>query len=91
MGLPPGNEAENQKIIVLVPEAANGSNVGLIVDDVQSVLQVSTDDIDQMDETMSKVAYVKGIIKMGKEGDEKKNLVIWIDIAKILSDTLTET
>jgi purine-binding chemotaxis protein CheW len=40
---------------------------------------------------MSREAYVKGIIKMGKEGDEKKNLVIWIDIAKILSDTLTET
>ncbi|UUX93340.1 chemotaxis protein CheW [Methanoplanus endosymbiosus] len=90
MGLPAGNKAENQKIIVLVPEAANGSNVGLIVDDVQSVLQVSEDDIDQMDETMSKEAYVKGIIKIGKEGDEKKNLVIWMDIAKILSDTLTE-
>ncbi|UUX93337.1 chemotaxis protein CheW [Methanoplanus endosymbiosus] len=90
MGLPPGNEAENQKIIVLVSEAANGSNVGLIVDDVQSVLQVSEDDIDQMDETMSKEAYVKGIIKIGKEGDENKDLVIWIDIAKILEDTLVE-
>jgi len=91
MGLPPGNAAENQKIIVLVSEAANGSNVGLIVDDVQSVLQISENDIDQMDETMSKEAYVKGIIKMGKEEDENKDLVIWIDIAKILEDTLTET
>jgi len=91
MGLPEGNKAENQKIIVLVPEAANGSNVGLIVDDVQSVLQVSEDNIDQMDETMSKEAYVKGIIKMGKDENENKDLVIWIDIAKILSDTLTET
>ncbi|EHQ36539.1 chemotaxis protein CheW [Methanoplanus limicola] len=91
MGLPHGEEAENQKIIVLVPDAANGSNVGLIVDDVQSVLQVSEDDIDQMDETMSREAYVKGIIKMGKDENENKDLVIWIDIAKILSDTLTES
>jgi purine-binding chemotaxis protein CheW len=90
MGLPPGSQVENRKIIVLVPEAANGSNVGLIVDDVQSVLQISGEDIDQMDEAMSREAYVKGIIKIGKEDSENKNLVIWIDIAKILSDTLNE-
>jgi purine-binding chemotaxis protein CheW len=90
MGLPPGDEVENRKIIVLVPEAANGSNVGLIVDDVQSVLQVSGEDIDQMDELMSREAYVKGIIKIGKDNSENKNLVIWIDIAKIISDTLNE-
>lgn len=91
MGLPPGSQVENRKIIVLVPEAANGSNVGLIVDDVQSVLQISAEDIDQMDESMSREAYVKGIIKIGKEDSENKNLVIWIDIAKILSDTLNES
>ena len=91
MGLPPGEEVDNRKIIVLVSEAANGSNVGLIVDDVQSVLQVSEEDIDQMDEAMSREAYVKGIIKIGKENSENKNLVIWIDIAKILSDTLKES
>ena len=91
MGLPPGEEVENRKIIVLVPEAANGSNVGLIVDDVQSVLQVSEEDIDQMDEAMSREAYVKGIIKIGKESSENKDLIIWIDIAKILADTLKES
>lgn len=91
MGLPSETEAENRKIIVLVPEAANGSNVGLIVDDVQSVLQISEDDIDQMDESLSKEAYVKGIIKVGKDDFANKHLIIWIDIAKILSDILDET
>jgi len=90
MGLPTDNDTENRKIIVLVPDAANGSNVGLIVDDVQSVLQISEDDVDQMDDTMSREAYVKGIVKIGKEETGTKDLVIWIDIAKILSDTLTE-
>ena len=91
MGLPPGEEVENRKIIVIVPEAANGSNVGLIVDDVQSVLQVSEDDINQMDESLSKEAYVKGIIKVGKDDSSNKNLIIWIDIAKILADVLEQS
>ena len=88
MGLQMKDNKENQKIIVLVPEAAGGSNVGMIVDDVRSVLQISDDNIDQMDASMSKETYVKGIIKLGNNESEKKDLVIWIDIAKILSDTL---
>ncbi|MBP2133710.1 purine-binding chemotaxis protein CheW [Methanomicrobium sp. W14] len=91
MGLPAHTESENKKIIVLVPEAANGSNVGLIVDDVMSVLQVSEDDIDKMDESISKEAYVKGVIKSGKDSHGNKALIIWIDITKILSDILKET
>ncbi|WP_048149544.1 chemotaxis protein CheW [Methanolacinia paynteri] len=88
MGLQMKDNKENQKIIVLVPEAAGGSNVGMIVDDVRSVLQISDDNIDQMDASMSKETYVKGIIKLGNNESEKKDLVIWIDIAKILSDIL---
>ena len=90
MGLSTTEDTENRKIIVLVPEAANGSNVGLIVDDVQSVLQISEDDIDQMDESLSKEAYVKGIIKTGKDNAGNKALIIWIDIQKILSDILDD-
>ena len=37
LGLPNQEIRDNQKIIVLVPEAAGGSNVGIIVDDVSSV------------------------------------------------------
>ncbi|WFN36252.1 chemotaxis protein CheW [Methanomicrobium antiquum] len=90
MGLPTDSGAENRKIIVLVPDAANGSNVGLIVDDVQSVLQILEDDIDQMDSSLSKEAYVKGIIKTGKDKSGNKTLIIWIDIQKIISDILTD-
>ena len=88
MGLNSENQKEGQKIIVLVPEAAGGSIIGLIVDDVHSVLQVNPDDIDKMDASISKEAYVKGIIKTGASGDGKKDLVIWIDIEKLLSETL---
>ncbi|MBP2133712.1 purine-binding chemotaxis protein CheW [Methanomicrobium sp. W14] len=91
MGLPVQANSENKKIIVLVPEAANGSNVGLIVDNVMSVLQIAEDDIDKMDESISKEAYVKGVIKSGKDNEGNKALIIWIDIPKILSDILKET
>jgi purine-binding chemotaxis protein CheW len=40
MALPMQAGPENQKIIVLVADAAGGSNVGIIVGNVHSVLQV---------------------------------------------------
>jgi len=95
----PGASGDNQKIIVLVAEAAGGSNLGIIVDDVHSVIQVSEDDIELMDEGISSGvhAFVKGIIKLAKdEGDRKRadtkgqqgggRLILWIDIKKILDD-----
>ncbi|WP_298666697.1 chemotaxis protein CheW [uncultured Methanofollis sp.] len=90
LGLAERDENATRKIIVLVPEAANGSNTGIIVDDVHSVLRVGKDDIVQMDDTLAKEAYVKGIIRM--KADEKggktqnQDLIIWIDLQKILSN-----
>ena len=76
MGLESDDKREGRKIIVLVPETAGGSVIGLIVDDVHSVLQVNSDNIDKMDDSISKEAYVKGIIKSGGAADAKKDLVI---------------
>ncbi|RXE55500.1 chemotaxis protein CheW [Methanoculleus taiwanensis] len=95
LGLKSNGSSETQKIIVLVPDAANGSNVGIIVDDVSSVIQVPETDIECMDKAVSDEAYVKGIIKLGGENqnaDKKSqsNLVIWIDIQKILEEQLVD-
>jgi len=79
---------KNQKIIVLVPQAAGGNNVGIIVDDVSSVIQVPEGDIEQMHGgSSSKLsAFVKGIIKLRSEDQDKKSkgLLIWIDLEKVL-------
>ena len=48
LGLPGKEVRDNQKIIVLVPEAAKGNNVGIIVDDVSSVRQVPETDIEHI-------------------------------------------
>jgi purine-binding chemotaxis protein CheW len=90
LGLANTEIRSNQKIIVLVPEAAGGSNVGIIVDDVSSVMQVSEADIDHIGEGFSSdfSSFVKGIIKMKAEDGQstKKNLIIWIDMQKVIND-----
>jgi purine-binding chemotaxis protein CheW len=90
LGLPNQEIRNNQKIIVLVPEAAGGSNVGIIVDDVSSVLQITDSDIEHMGEGFASEfsSFVKGIIKIKSDDAEKKNksLIIWIDMLKVLKD-----
>jgi purine-binding chemotaxis protein CheW len=94
LGLPPQDTRENQKIIVLVPEAASGSNVGIIVDEVTSVLQVAESDIEHLGEGLSSEvsSFVKGIIKLKGDGSDKKStgLIIWIDMKKVLEEVATK-
>jgi purine-binding chemotaxis protein CheW len=90
LGLPNQEVRSNQKIIVLVPEATGGSNVGIIVDDVSSVIQVPESNVDKIGEGFSSEtsSFVKGIIKMKTEenAESKKNLIIWIDMEKVIKD-----
>jgi purine-binding chemotaxis protein CheW len=94
LGLPNRDVRDNQKIIVLVPEAASGSNVGIIVDEVTSVLQVAEADIEHLGEGLSSEvsSFVKGIIKLKGDGSDKKStgLIIWIDMKKVLEDVATK-
>ncbi len=90
LDLPDQEIRSNQKIIVLVPEAAGGSNVGIIVDDVSSVIQVPESDVDKIGQGFASdfSSFVKGIIKMKSEdqAETKKNLIIWIDMEKVIKD-----
>ncbi|MEN6396232.1 MAG: chemotaxis protein CheW [Methanoregula sp.] len=90
LGLPDKEIRENQKIIVLVPGAAKGSNVGIIVDDVSSVRQVPETDIEHIGAGISSEfsQFVKGIIKLSADDTEnqRKDLVIWLDMEKVLAD-----
>jgi purine-binding chemotaxis protein CheW len=89
LGFPDKGISENQKIIFLVPEAAGGTNTGIVVDDVHSVNQIQEGDIESLGEGMLSefTSFVKGIIKTKEDEREKKGkgLIIWIDIVKILS------
>jgi len=92
LGLPEEGRRETKKIIVLVPEAASGSNTGIIVDDVHAVRQVGEGDIAPMDEAMAREAYVRGIIRVkNEENDTKKqsDLIIWIDLQKVIRERVS--
>ena len=103
LGITPEKEQRDQKIIVLIPEATEGSSVGIIVDEVHSVLCVDEDavDFEASEGSGDQIAqYIRGIIKL-REDEERheekteKNtkqsvitkLLIWIDIKQILADT----
>ena len=95
LGLPDKADRKDQKIIVLVPDAAEGSNTGIIVDEVHAVLQISENEIESIKGPLSGEAYVKGIIKIGdkeaSESADEKRLIVWIDVGQILQDILAST
>ena len=92
LGLVNQEARDNQKIIVLVPEAVSGSNIGIIVDDVIGVLQVAESDVEHLGEGLaSEVSgFVKGIISLKRDDADKKNtqLIIWIDVQKVIEEVV---
>jgi purine-binding chemotaxis protein CheW len=92
LGLVNQEARDNQKIIVLVPEAVSGSNIGIIVDDVIGVLQVAKADVEHLGEGLaSEVSgFVKGIIKLKRDDGDKKNthLIIWLDVQKVIEEVV---
>ena len=88
--LPDRPITKGQKIIVLMAEVANGNNVGVIVDNVSSVSEISGSQVDYMTEGLAgnESKYIKGIINTAQEGQEKqeKSLIIWLDIHKMFKD-----
>lgn len=91
IGLPESAESDSQKIIVLMPEASQGSNVGIIVDDVNSVMQVEEKDVEALGEGLSSdvTEYVKGIIKVKEDSSDAMRLIIWVDMQKVLTQIIS--
>lgn len=90
IGLPESEASDSQKIIVLMPDASQGSNVGIIVDDVNSVMQVEEKDVEALGEGLSTdvTEYVKGIIKVKEDASDAMRLIIWVDMQKVLSQII---
>jgi purine-binding chemotaxis protein CheW len=82
--------SSSQKIIVFMADAAKGNNVGIIVDNVSSVTEISAAQVDFMTEGIAgnESKYIKGIINTGADRGEKegRGLIIWLDIQKMFKD-----
>jgi purine-binding chemotaxis protein CheW len=95
LGVPDVDTRTGKKIIVLSSDATGGENIGIIVDDVQSVISVQDQEVEQLGGGISSLssAHIKGIIKTAesktieKKGEKApKNLIIWIDMLRLLQD-----
>lgn len=82
-----GSDSEDLRFIVLDESVTNGKT-GVVVDEVASVLTVPLSDIDQSNRGSDDDSYILGVIKkeVGKRGESKKELVIWIDICGLIRD-----
>ncbi|MDE4908425.1 chemotaxis protein CheW [Methanogenium marinum] len=91
IGLPESVASETQRIIVIMPDASQGSNVGIIVDDVRSVMQVNEEDVEALSESLSSdvTDYVKGIIKVKEDASDTMRLIIWVDMQKVLDQIIS--
>lgn len=95
LGISGSTEFGGKKIIILSPEACGGENIGIIVDDVYSVIQIHEADIEHLGDSITELSgYIKGILQVSGRGltdkKDEKNLLIWIDIYRLLSDLLGE-
>lgn len=86
---------QNENIIVLVPDITRGSNIGIIVTEVHSVLSVPVDDIEPFSGIFATDSggFVKGIIKTSsgdkeriEEAGKNSRLMLYLDIEKILTE-----
>ena len=96
LGLSESSSEQGRKIIVLSSEATGGENIGIVVDEVHSVIQVRDSDVEHLGGGLSGQAsgHIKGIIKIAGKGvierkdEQEKDLIIWIDMQKLLQDLI---
>ncbi|MEM2159706.1 MAG: chemotaxis protein CheW [Candidatus Nitrosotenuis sp.] len=71
--------ASKQRILVI---EVNGSQTGLLVDEVDQVMRIQTKDLESAPQTvLESHNYIKGIAKINKK------LVILLDVVKLLEDS----
>jgi len=83
-----GNEEEQKRIIIL-DDIKNTSKIGILVDDVLSVLAVDPSMIDySINQGSDSNRSILGIIKhrYTDKGTDRTDLIIWVDIIQLLEN-----
>lgn len=81
LGLASEGEVNSSKQRILVIEV-NGTQTGLLVDEVDQVMRIQTKDLESASQTvLESHNYIKGIAKLNQK------LVVLIDVVKLLSDS----
>jgi purine-binding chemotaxis protein CheW len=96
LGIQEITEESTRKIIVLTSEAGDGENIGIVVDDVQSVIQVGEEEIERLSDSShyQNSRLIKGIIKVKQDTLEGKkreqHLIIWLDMMRMIQDLINQ-
>jgi purine-binding chemotaxis protein CheW len=93
IGIREHERSPSQKFIIFMPEAARGNNIGMIVDEVYSVLEVDESDIEYTGNGggTAKRSFVKGIIRIHTASDDgagaevSQRLVLYLDIDNLIA------
>ncbi|PWR70388.1 chemotaxis protein CheW [Methanospirillum lacunae] len=88
MGISAHKKNQEQSRIIVIDSSVTKGKTGILVDDVTTVMSVTTSQIDQKTCDKDDTSYILGIIKQ-KQGDresEKTDLIIWLDIPRMLRD-----
>ncbi|HWQ64060.1 MAG TPA: chemotaxis protein CheW [Methanospirillum sp.] len=88
MGISAHKKNQEQSRIIVIDSSVTKGKTGILVDDVTTVMSVTTSHIDQKTCDKDDTSYILGIIKQ-KQGDresEKTDLIIWLDIPRMLRD-----
>jgi len=80
-------DTDNLRFIVL-DESVTDGKTGVVVDEVTSVLTVKVSDIDQHSHGAGDDSHILGVIKkeIGERGENKKELVIWVDMSGLIRE-----
>ncbi|MGQ0605370.1 MAG: chemotaxis protein CheW [Candidatus Nitrosotenuis sp.] len=74
----PASEIDNNSRVLIAE--INSKQIGLLVDQVDQVMRISTNDIDLQSDTAGFTQYMKGIAKI------QDRLIIILDLQKLLED-----
>jgi purine-binding chemotaxis protein CheW len=72
---------------IVLDNTVSHVKTGILVDDVTSVLTIPVNDIDLANQGGNNCSYILGIIKKSTgDKNDRKELVIWIDIKELLKE-----
>ncbi|MGC9436320.1 MAG: chemotaxis protein CheW, partial [Methanomicrobiales archaeon] len=91
IGVTAGADPSQQEFIIFVPERTRGDNLGIIVDEVNSVMEISDQDVESLgDGDSTRDSFITGIIRVSENGEEAKDgsedtrLVMYLDIERLI-------
>ncbi len=88
MGIPSRKGNLEQSRIIVIDSSVTKGKTGILVDDVTTVMSITTSQIDQKTCDKDDVSYILGIIRhrQADKDSDKADLIIWLDIPRMLRD-----